>query len=228
MPDNVSLLADLKTALFELRENDVYALVRKALQERLEPVDIINKALTPGMVAVGEEFEEHRYYLPELLLCAEIFKAGVDIVRPAMQAAETEAKGTIVFGTIQGDIHDIGKNIVRLMLELAGIKVHDLGFDVPYEKFLEKIERNNAEIVAASAMITSTVPGLKKLADLVKRESPGTAVMIGGAPVTESLAEEYGADGFAPDCISAVKEAKTLIDRVRARRSVRKAGEKPR
>jgi len=220
-------LDTMKQALFNLQENDVYELVRKALAEGYDPTDIINKGLTPGMVAVGEEFEKYRYYLPELLLCAEIFRASVDIVKPKMKHTGTKNKGTVVLGTIQEDIHEIGKNLVKLIFELAGIEVHDLGIDVPCAKFIEEKSRTNAEIVAASAMITSTVPGLKKLTELVKREAPGTAVMIGGAPVTDSLADEYGADGFAPDCISAVKVAETLIGRVRAQRSARVPGKQP-
>jgi dimethylamine corrinoid protein len=210
------LLAD---SLFQLKENEVYELVRQALDQGLEPLDIINKGLTPGMKAVGEEFEQNRYYLPELLLCTEIFRNSVDMVKPKLKQRAIEKKGTVVLGTIQQDIHDIGKNIVKLMFELDGLEVHDLGIDVPCARFLEAQVRTGAEIVAASAMITSTVPGLKLLVEMTKEKSPGTAVMIGGAPVTASIAASYGANGTAPDCISAVKVAQGLVSRVRETRA---------
>jgi methanogenic corrinoid protein MtbC1 len=209
------LLAD---SLFQLKENEVYELVRKALDGGFEPLDIITKGLTPGMTAVGEEFEKHSYYLPELLLCAEIFRTSVDMVKPRLKQWAIEKKGTVVLGTIQQDIHDIGKNIVKLMFELNGLEVHDLGIDVPCAKFLDVQARTGAEIVAASAMITSTVPGLKLLVEMVKEKSPGTAVMIGGAPVSASIAAAYGADATAPDCIAAVKVAQSLVSRVRSSR----------
>jgi methanogenic corrinoid protein MtbC1 len=170
------------------------------------------------MSAVGQEFEANRYYLPELLLCAEIFRAGVDMVKPRLKQKAIEKKGTVVLGTIQQDIHDIGKNIVKLMFELDGLEVHDLGIDVLCARFLEEQARTGAEIIAASAMITSTVPGLKLLVDLVREKAPGTAVMIGGAPVSAAIASAYGADGTAPDCISAVKVARTLLSKVRSSR----------
>jgi len=210
------LLAD---SLFQLKEDEVYALVRKALDDGLDPLDIINKGLTPGMKAVGEEFEHYRYYLPELLLCAEIFRTGMDMVRPRLKQRAVEKRGTVVLGTIQQDIHDIGKNIVKLMFELDGLEVHDLGIDVACARFLEVQAGTGAEIVAASAMITSTVPGLKLLVEMTRQKSPGTAVMIGGAPVSSSLAAAYGADGTAPDCIAALKVAHSLVSRVRAARS---------
>jgi methanogenic corrinoid protein MtbC1 len=209
----------LAESLFQLQENQVYELVRRALYQGLDPLDIISKGLSPGMKAVGEEFEANRYYLPELLLATEIFRNSVDIVRPRLQQSAIEKKGTVVLGTIQQDIHDIGKNIVKLMFELDGLEVHDLGIDVPCARFLEAQARTGAEIVAASAMITSTVPGLKLLVQTTKEKSPGTAVMIGGAPVTSSIAADYGADGTAPDCISAVKVAQSLVSRVRETRS---------
>ncbi len=211
-------LTRIADRLFQLKEDEVYELVRKALDRGLEPLEIINQGLTPGMAAVGQEFEANRYYLPELLLCAEIFRASVDMVKPRLKQKAIEKKGTVVLGTIQQDIHDIGKNIVKLMFELDGLEVHDLGIDVLCARFLEEQARTKAEIVAASAMITSTVPGLKQLVELVREKAPGTAVMIGGAPVSAAIASSYGADGTAPDCISAVKVAQTLVSRVRSSR----------
>ncbi len=211
-------LTRISDSLFQLKEDEVYQLVRQALDQGLEPLDIINEGLAPGMTAVGREFEANRYYLPELLLCAEIFRASVDMVKPRLKQKAIEKKGTVVLGTIQQDIHDIGKNIVKLMFELDGLEVHDLGIDVLCARFLEEQARTGAEIVAASAMITSTVPGLKLLVELVRQKAPGTAVMIGGAPVSASIASAYGADGTAPDCISAVKVAQTLVSKVRSSR----------
>jgi methanogenic corrinoid protein MtbC1 len=193
--------------------------VRQALEQGREPLDIISKGLTPGMKAVGEAFEQSRYFLPELLLCTEIFRTGVDMVRPRLKQRAVEKRGTVVLGTIQQDIHDIGKNVVKLMFELDGLEVHDLGIDVACARFLEEQARTGAEIVAASAMITSTVPGLKLLVEMVREKAPGTAVMIGGAPVSASIAAAYDADGTAPDCISAVKVAHSLVSRVRGTRT---------
>jgi methanogenic corrinoid protein MtbC1 len=214
--DQLELLAQ---SLFQLKEDEVYKLVRQALGQGVDPLDIISKGLAPGMKAVGGEFEQNRYYLPELLLCTEIFRNSVDIVRPSLKQSAIQKKGTVVLGTIQQDIHDIGKNIVKLMFELDGLETHDLGINVPCARFLEEQARTGAEIVAASAMITSTVPGLKLLTEMVRAKASGTAVMIGGAPVTEQIAAAYGADGTAPDCISAVKVARTLVARVRKTRA---------
>jgi methanogenic corrinoid protein MtbC1 len=215
MANTDQYLTQIADRLFQLKEDEVYELVRNALDRGLEPLDIINKGLTPGMAAVGQEFEANRYYLPELLLCAEIFRASVDMVKPRLKQ-KAEKRGTVVLGTIQQDIHDIGKNIVKLMFELDGLEVHDLGIDVLCSRFLEEQARTGAEIVAASAMITSTVPGLKLLVELVREKAPGTAVMIGGAPVSAAIASAYGADGTAPDCISAVKVAQALVAKVRS------------
>jgi len=204
------ILRALGQSLVELDEARVAELTSEALSGGVEPVAIIQQGLTPGMAEVGRLFEEGEYYLPELLIAAEAFKAAVELVKPHLGEAMA-TKGTVVLGTVEGDIHDIGKNIVALTLETNGYQVIDIGIDVPIARFAEAQAESGAQIVGASAMITSTRPALKRVVEDVRAKSPGAKVLIGGAPVTPELVAAYGADRYAGDAIEAVRVADELL-----------------
>ncbi len=204
------ILRALGESLVELDEARVAELTKTALAGGVAPVAIIQEGLTPGMAEVGRLFEDGEYYLPELLIAAEAFKAAVELVKPHLGEAMA-TKGTVVLGTVEGDIHDIGKNIVALTLETNGYEVIDIGIDVPIARFAEAQAESGAQIVGASAMITSTLPALKRVVEDVRAKSPGAKVLIGGAPVTPELVRAYGADRYAGDAIEAVRVADELL-----------------
>ncbi len=209
MSDN-AVLSELSESIVSLDEPKVLQLTQQALDAGIEPIAVINDGLTPGMSEVGRLFEEGEYFLPELLVAAEVFKAAVDIVRPHLTGA-VETKGKVVLGTVEGDIHDIGKNIVKLGFETHGYEVIDLGIDVPIERFAEEQLATGAEIIGASAMITSTLPALQRVVQDVRAKCPGAKVLIGGAPVTPALVAEYGSDAYAGDAIEAVRVVDQLL-----------------
>src|SRR5438094_3752962 len=188
---------------------------REGLDLALDPKVLIFKGLIPGMDVVGEKFRRNEYYVPQVLLSARAMYAGLDLLKPLSTAAAKgdDYHGIVVIGTAQGDLHDIGKNLVAMMLEGAGFKVINLGRDVAPEKFVAGVEEHNANIVGISALMTTTMPGMKRTIDaLIKtgvRER--VKVMVGGAPVSQAFCDEIGADGYAKDSTQAVVKAKTLL-----------------
>jgi 5-methyltetrahydrofolate--homocysteine methyltransferase len=189
----------------------------------MDPKDLIFRGLIPGMDVVGEKFRRNEYYVPQVLLSARAMYAGLDLLKPLITAAARpdDNLGVVVIGTAQGDLHDIGKNLVAMMLEGAGFKVINLGRDVAPEKFVAAAAEHNADIVGISALMTTTMPGMKRTIDaLAKAGLRGRVkVMIGGAPVSQAFADEIGADGYARDSTLAVVKAKALVgsgERVRA------------
>lgn len=200
----------LADTLFALDEDGTKKLVEQALSDGLEPERIISEGLVPGMTAVGGAFERDEMFLPELLVAAMLFQESVNIVKPHLTKA-TETKGRVVMGTVVGDVHDIGKNVVCLFLETAGFEVVNLGKDVEIEQFAAAAVEHKADIVGASAMLTSTERQLKHVVEAVHKSDSGAKVMIGGAPVTEEVAEEYSADATAPDAAAAVRVAEGLM-----------------
>jgi 5-methyltetrahydrofolate--homocysteine methyltransferase len=193
----------------------VARLTREGLAESLDPKGIIFKGLIPGMDVVGEKFRRNEYYVPQVLLSARAMYAGLDLLKPLITATARGDGylGVVVIGTAQGDLHDIGKNLVAMMLEGAGFKVVNLGRDVAPEKFVAAVEEHTANIVGISALMTTTMPAMKRTIDaLIKagmRER--VKVMVGGAPVSQAFADEIGADGYARDSTAAVVRAKTLL-----------------
>ncbi len=187
---------------------------RKALKGGVEPIDVINRGLMPGMSVVGERFKKGEYYLPEVIIAARAMKASVNLVRPLLAESETPSAGKVVIATVQGDLHDIGKNLVAMMLEGAGFQVEDLGADVPPEKFVEAVKASGADLLGLSALLTTTMPMMRSTIQALKESGvrDQVKVMVGGAPVTREFAKEIGADGYAPDAASAVDEAKYLMD----------------
>jgi len=184
-----------------------------ALAANTPAEDILNKACIPAMGEVGRLFEEGEKFVPEMLISARAMSAAMELLRPRLVEAGVETIGTVIMGTVAGDLHDIGKNLVKMMLEGAGFEVIDMGVDISAEKFVEAARDNNAQLIGLSALLTTTMPGMKDTIDtLAEAGLQGQVkVMIGGAPITQDFADEVGADGFAPDASSAVRKAKELL-----------------
>ncbi len=197
------LKGDAKTAAFVTHE---------ALEAGVPPMDIISKYMVPAMDRVGRMFECEEYYVPELLLAARAMKAALDPMRPLLAASGARAAGKIVIGTVRGDLHDIGKNLVASLLEGGGFEVVDLGADVPPERFIEAVNSSGANMVALSALLTTTMPGMAHTIEALKRAGirDKVKVMIGGAPITQQFAAQIGADGYAENASLAVTLARKL------------------
>jgi len=190
----------------------------KTLSDGVVDMDeAIMNGLAAGMEIVGDLYDKHEYFVPELLIAADALYAGLDILKPHVRLddADQKPKGQVVIGTVEGDVHDIGKNLIKMMFEVAGFTVHDLGRDVPLEKFAEEQVRTDSEIVALSAMMTTTMMGMKKAVQMIKEKNPDVAIMLGGAPVTKKTADLFGADGYAESAGNAVQEAIKMISQLR-------------
>jgi corrinoid protein of di/trimethylamine methyltransferase len=211
------LIKTLSDAVVDMDEDKAKEAAQRVLDEGLNAYDAVMNGLAAGMEIVGDLYDRHEYFVPELLLCADALYAGLDILKPHIKPEDVgeTAKGQVVIGTIQGDVHDIGKNIIKMMFEVAGFTVHDLGRDVPLEKFVEEQIRTDSEIVALSAMMTTTMMGMKKVVEIIKAKNPNVAIMLGGAPVTKDVTELFGADGYADSAGNAVQEAIKIISRLR-------------
>jgi 5-methyltetrahydrofolate--homocysteine methyltransferase len=192
--------------------------VRAGMGEGLPPVQILNEGLIAAMNEVGARFERQEFYVPEMLVAARAMQAGLTLLKPQLVQAGVPVAGKVVLGTVKGDLHDIGKSLVGMMLEGAGFEVIDLGTDVPPAKFAEEARSSGADIVGLSALLTTTMRGMRStieaLEDLGVRNQ--VKVMVGGAPLTDAFAKEIGADGFAPDASRAVTLAKALLQGTRA------------
>ena len=187
--------------------------VQEALDGGVAPDVVLNECMIPAMAEVGRLFEEGDYFVPEMLISARAMQAGLAILKPQLVASGIEPVGKVVIGTVQGDMHDIGKNLVGMMLEGAGFEVIDLGVDVKPEAFTEAVRDNGAQVVAMSALLTTTMPKMKVTIDYMRDTGvlDSVNVMVGGAPVTADYAEQIGADGFAPDASQAATVAKSFL-----------------
>ena len=185
--------------------------VQAALAEGKTPQDIIDESMIPAMEAIGQEFEAGRVFVPNLLLSARAMKTALDILKPLMLSEQTATLGTVVIGTVKGDLHDIGKNLVASMLEGRGFKVINLGADVSKERFIEEARANNADIIAMSALLTTTMDYMKEVVDAVRASGLNVKIMIGGAPVNADFAAQIGADGYSSNANDAVTVAKKLL-----------------
>ena len=207
-------MADLKAiadALIKGDRNTVVELTKKALTEKVSPKDILEQGLIAGMSVVGDRFKKNEVYVPEVLIAARAMHGGLAILEPLLKAAGVQPVGTVVLGTVKGDLHDIGKNLVGMMLQGGGLKVVDIGTDASPEKFVQAAKDNKAQVIAMSALLTTTLPQMPEVVKAVKAAGIKVKTMIGGAPVTQSYADEIGADGYAPDAASAVDKAMQLI-----------------
>ncbi|HUX02417.1 MAG: corrinoid protein [Phycisphaerae bacterium] len=204
-------LAAMAEALEKGDRNTVAKLVREALDAHTPPEKILNEGLIVGMESIGRKFKANEVYVPEVLIAARAMAAGMEILEPILVKSGIKPRGKIVLGTVKQDLHDIGKNLVGMMLKGGGYQVIDVGVDVAPEKFVEATKNQGADIVALSALLTTTMPNMKAVVQALKAAGLKAKTMIGGAPVTQAFADEIGADGYAPDAASAVDLAKSLL-----------------
>ncbi len=211
------LLKTLKDGVVDFEEDTVKETAQRVLDEGLDAYDAVMNGLAAGMEIVGDLYDKHEYFVPELLMASDALYAGLDILKPhiSVEDQDKRLKGQVVMGTVQGGVHDIGKNLIKMMFEVAGFTVHDLGRDVPLEKFAEEQMRTDSEIVALSAMMTTTMMGMKKVVQMIKEKNPNVKIMLGGAPVTNDVATLFGADGYAESAGNAVQEAIKMISHLR-------------
>ena len=194
------------------KRHDVRLLTQTLLAEGRKPLEIIEQGLVPGMAAIGERFKNNEVFVPEMLIAARAMKEAMTLLEPLLAEAGIKPKYTAVIGTVQGDLHDIGKNLVAMMLKGANFGVVDVGTNVPAEKFVAAVKEHNAGIVALSALLTTTMPAMKTAVSALRTAGLTTVkIMIGGAPVTQDFANEIGADGYSPDAASAVELALRLV-----------------
>jgi 5-methyltetrahydrofolate--homocysteine methyltransferase len=193
---------------------EVKVLVDQALSENISAEDILNKGLVAGMNVVSEKFKNNEFFIPEVLVSARAMTAGLDVLNPLLAAANVKAKGKVVIGTVKGDLHDIGKNIVGMMLQGAGYRIVDLGADVSKEKFIESAQKENPDILGMSALLTITMVYMKEVIQGLKEAGlrDNVKVIVGGAPLTQAYADKIEADGYAADAASAIDLAEGLLD----------------
>ncbi len=215
MASKEELLEQMKNGVVEYEEDTVKEGAQAWLDDGFDALEGIMDGLAAGMEVVGELYDKNEYFVPEVLMCADALYAGLDILRPHVPEQGTGPKSQVVIGSIQGDVHDIGKNLVKMMFDVAGWDVHDLGRDVPLEDFVEKQMSTDSEVVAMSAMMTTTMLGMKKVIKMIKEKNPNVAIMLGGAPVTKDVANLFGADGYAESAGNAVSEGIKMIGRLR-------------
>jgi corrinoid protein of di/trimethylamine methyltransferase len=215
MTTKEAVLEKLKTGVVEYQEEEVKAAAQEGLDAGYDALELIMDGLAAGMEIVGDLYDRHEYFVPEVLMCADALYGGLDILRPHVPEKEDGINAQVVIGSIQGDVHDIGKNLVKMMFDVAGWEVHDLGRDVPLEKFVEEQLNTDSEVVAMSAMMTTTMLGMKKVIQMIKDKNPNVAIMLGGAPVTQDVANLFGADGYAESAGNAVSEGIKMIGRLR-------------
>ena len=208
-----NILQQMQKDLYSGKVEEVKKEVKKALDEGLSAQEILNQGLLTGMEKVGKDFKAGDLFIPEVLICAKAMHAGLDVLRPLLVGSEATLLGKIVIGTVAGDLHDIGKNLVSMMLVGAGFEVIDLGVSVPPEKFVETAIAKGAQLIGMSALLTTTMPSMKTTIEALAKAGlrDRVKVLVGGAPVTANFANSFGADGYAPDAVSAVDMARDLI-----------------
>lgn len=203
----------LAQAILEGKRNDAVELTQKLVDAGVSPKQILDEGLIAGMSIAGEKFKNGEYFVPEILVAARAMKAAMEILRPLLVATDVQPIGTMVIGTVRGDLHDIGKNLVAMMVEGAGFKVVDLGVDVTADKFVAAAKEHNAQIVGMSALLTTTMTYIPEVIKAFDAEGlrPQVKLIVGGAPVTQEWADQIGADGYAPDAATAVDKCKELL-----------------
>jgi len=203
---------ELTSALISGKAPIVKELTERALAEGESPQDVLTKGLVAGMNVVGQRFKNNEFYVPEVLIAARAMKNGMEVLRPKLVETGVQPVATVAIGTVRGDLHDIGKNLVAMMMEGAGFDIMDLGVDVKPEQFVEAV-KSGAGLVCLSALLTTTMPAMGETINALKDAGArgNCRIMIGGAPVTQNYADEIGADGYAPDAASAVDAAKALL-----------------
>ena len=208
------LFDDIRASVIDGQFERSEALTRQALDQNVSPSEVLNGALIPAMDEVGVRFQNNDFFLPEVLIAAKAMNSAMVLLKPLLTQTEVKARGKIVIGTVQGDRHDIGKNLVAMMMEGAGFEVIDLGVDVSPDQFVKAVEEHRPDIVAMSALLTTTMPAMRETIRSLERAGlrKNVKTMIGGAPVSLAFAEEIGADAHAPDSASAVAKMKEILN----------------
>lgn len=206
---------ELKIAIVKMDENGAKDAATKALKAGIKPFDIINEGLSKGMQIIGEKWEKGEYFLPELLLAATAMNAALEIVRPYLKTGKFETAGKVVLGTVQGDIHDIGKNIVATMLTAAGFEVYDLGVDVPPDKFIKKAVEVKADVIGSSTFMTTTLKYQEEIEKKLKnsKSKKKFITMVGGVATSQKYSEQIGADGWASNAAATLEKVKGLLEK---------------
>jgi corrinoid protein of di/trimethylamine methyltransferase len=207
------ILKALHNSVSNFEEDDAVKWAKFALEEGVDPFVATMNGLADGMIDAGEKYNRKEYFVPELLMCADALYAGLNLLKPAIDASgrKSEVKGSIVLGVVEGDVHDIGKNLVKLMFEVAGWTVYDLGKDVPLDKFVEEMIKTESQVVGISALMTTSMLSMPEVIKKLRAKNPKVRIMLGGAPLNPEVAEKYGADGYAKNAGTAVDEAIKLL-----------------
>ena len=209
-----ALIAELYNAVVNMDDKGAVRVCHIILEEGIDAYEAVTKGLTAAMQKVGELYNSSEYFIPELMLCSDALYAGLDILKPHIIFDKTRSavKKQIVLGVVEGDIHNIGKNLVKIMFDAAGWIVHDLGHGVKLEKFVDEQQRTKAEVVGISALMTTSMLAMPRLIKMIKEKSPDTIVMVGGTPLSMEIAKQFGADGYASNAATAVQEADKLFN----------------
>ena len=205
------ILKSMHDAVVEYEEDKVAELSQAAIDEGIDAYEAIMDGLAAGMETVGKLYDSQEYFVPEVLMCSDALYRGLDILKPHVKQEDNKSKGQVVIGTVEGDVHDIGKNLVKMMFEVAGWTVYDLGKDVPLDKFVEEQINTGAEVVGLSALMTTSMLAMPEIIKRIRAKNPKVRIMLGGAPINPEVAEKYGADGYAKGAGTAVDEAINLL-----------------
>ena len=209
------ILKGLHDGVVAFEEDRVEELSQAAIDEGMDAYETIMDGLAAGMETVGKLYDTQEYFVPEILMCSDALYKGLDVLTPHVKDKEAKTKGQVVIGTVEGDVYDIGKNLVKMMFEVAGFTVHDLGRDVKLEKFVEEQLKTDSEIVALSALMTTSMLAMPKVIEMIKKRNPNVKILVGGAPVSGDVADKYGADGYADNAANAVQEAIRMVSQLR-------------
>jgi methanogenic corrinoid protein MtbC1 len=207
------LIQKLFDAVVAMDEVETAKICQTVLDEKIDAYEAVTKGLSAAMERVGELYSKYEYFVPELLLCSDALYAGLDILRPHIKSGESQVKRQIIIGTVEGDIHDIGKNLVKIMFEAAGWIVHDLGRDVPLSRFAEEQKRIKANVIGMSALMTTSMMAMPIAIKKIREQDPVVEIMLGGAPLTLEIAMSFGANGYAQSAGDAVREANIMLAR---------------
>ena len=208
------ILNDLAQAVVNMDETRAKAVAAEAIVASVDPYDAITEGLSKGMDKVNELYEQEEYFVPEVLLCSDAMYAGIEVLRPHLPKDSARTPRKVVIGVVKGDTHDIGKNLVKIMLDNAGFEIHDLRRDVPYTQFVETAARLNADLVCMSTLMTTTMDGMAVVVQDLKKANVPSKVMVGGGPISPGFAKRIGADGYGKNAAEAVKVAKSLFQNV--------------
>lgn len=207
------ILKDLMDGVFLMDEELVIKAANEVVEAKYDAYDAINNGLIAGMNQAGVLFDKEEYFVPELLICSDAMYAGIEILRPHLKKSDTHEKHKVVIGVVEGDTHDIGKNLVKIMMDAAGFEVHDLGRNVPLASFVEKAKEVGAKLICLSTLMTTTMDGMATVIEMLKEEGirDSYKVIIGGGPISQAFANKIGADGYADNAAGAIKLSKSLL-----------------